>query len=220
MLVIGSVLIAGCMETEEQKKAMEGGESGKDDSGGDTCKIDEPCGENETGVKKKIAVIETNKGTIKFELYTEKAPKTTENFINLANDGFYQGLIFHRVVSGFVIQGGGFYPDGTQKESPYGTIDLEIHPDLVHDGGAVAMARTSDPNSATSQFYICDGPQHDLDDAAMQQYGMMGYAVFGKVIEGMDVVKSIASVETTTKQGMSDWPAEDVIIKKVTIKEE
>ena len=214
MLMMGSVMIAGCMETEEQKKGMEseGGESGTEVPGDDTCKIDEPCGENETGVKKKIAVIETNKGTIKFELYTDKAPKTTANFIKLANDGFYSGLIFHRVVSGFVIQGGGFYPDGTQKESPYGTIDLEIHPDLVHDDGAVAMARTNDPNSATSQFYICDGPQHFLDE---------DYAVFGKVIEGMDIVRSIASVETTTKyQYYQGWPSEDVIINKVYIEGE
>jgi|GEM_PF-948450 len=169
--------------------------------------------------KMKIAILKTNKGIIKFKLYTVEVPKTTENFIKLANDGFYPGLVFHRVANldasapeTSVIQGGGFYPDGTQKQSPYGAINLEIHPDLIHDDGAVAMARTSDPDSATSQFYICDGPQHFLDGQ---------YAVFGQVIEGMDIVRSIASVETTTRhQQYGNWPVEDVIINNITIEEE
>ena len=157
----------------------------------------------------KTAILETNKGTIKFELYKDKAPKTVANFIKLAGDRFYEGLVFHRVIPGFMIQGGGFYPDGTQKASPYGAINLETNPELVHGDGAVAMARTSDPNSATSQFYICDGPQHSLDG---------NYAVFGKVVEGMDVVRLIAKVNTTTKyQSYANWPVEEVIITKVTI---
>lgn len=155
-----------------------------------------------------IAVVETNKGTIKFELFQQRAPKTTTNFIKLANDGFYEGLVFHRVIDDFMIQGGGFYANGTRKTSPYGTIDLETHSELTHDDGAVAMARTPDPNSATSQFYICDGPQHGLDG---------NYAVFGKVIEGMNFVRTIAAVNTTTKHGMHDWPVDDVVITNVTI---
>ena len=159
--------------------------------------------ENEEG-KNHIAVIETNMGIIKFELFEKRAPITTENFIKLANDDFYNGLVFHRVIEDFVIQGGGFYPNGSMKESPYGPINLEIHPELRHDDGAVAMARTSDPNSATSQFYICDGPQHFLDD---------NYAVFGKVTEGMEVVRAIAEVKTDNQ----DWPLEDVVINKIYI---
>lgn len=158
--------------------------------------------------KNDIAVLETSHGTIKFELYQQRAPETTANFVKLANNDFYQNLVFHRVIDDFMIQGGGFYANGTRKTSPYGTIDLETHSELTHEDGAVAMARTSDPNSATSQFYICDGPQHGLDG---------NYAVFGKVIEGMDVVRSIASVNTNTKYGMQDWPVDDVVITNVTI---
>ncbi|HEB37135.1 MAG TPA: peptidylprolyl isomerase [Thermoplasmatales archaeon] len=158
-----------------------------------------------------MAVIETNMGTIKVELYTDKMPITTENFIRLANDGFYNGLVFHRVIDDFVIQGGGYYPNGTMKKSPYGPIKLETNPDVMHVDGAISMARTSDPNSATSQFFICDGTQHFLDGQ---------YAAFGKVIEGMDIVRAIASVNTTTKYGMQDWPVDDVIIESITIEEE
>jgi len=155
-----------------------------------------------------IALIDTSKGTIVVELYEDKVPNTVDNFINLANDDFYNGLVFHRVIDDFMIQGGGFRPDGSQKESPYGPISLEIHPDVRHVDGAIAMARTSDPNSATSQFYICDGAQDFLDDE---------YAAFGLVIYGMDIVRTIASVDTTTKNGMQDWPFEDVVINTITI---
>ena len=128
----------------------------------------------------KIATIETDKGIIKFELYQNKAPITTKNFIELAQSGFYNGLIFHRVEPGFVVQGGDPKGDGTGGSKK--TIPLEIHPDLKHVKGAVAMARTNDPNSATSQFYITLSEVHQLDG---------NYAVFGKVTEGMDVVESI-----------------------------
>jgi len=155
-----------------------------------------------------IAIIDASMGVIKVELYTDKLPNTTANFIKLAEDGFYNGLVFHRVIKGFVIQGGGYYPNGTLKESPYGTIKLETHPDVKHVDGAISMARTMDPDSASSQFFICDGAQPHLDGQ---------YAAFGKVIEGIDVVRAIASVETTTKHGMQDWPVEDVIINSITI---
>ncbi len=155
-----------------------------------------------------IAVIETSMGTIKVELYKDKVPNTCNNFIQLANVGFYENLIFHRVIDDFMIQGGGFYSDGNQKASPYGSIDLEIHPEVRHVDGAIAMARTNDPNSATSQFYICDGQQSFLDD---------NYAAFGKVIEGLSVVKNIASVDTTSKYGAQDWPEDDVTIVSITI---
>lgn len=128
----------------------------------------------------KIATIETDKGIIKFELYQNKAPVTTKNFIELAQSGFYNGLTFHRVEPGFVIQGGDPKGDGTGGSKK--TIPLEIHPDLKHVKGAVAMARTNDPNSATSQFYITLSEVHQLDG---------NYAVFGKVTEGMNVVESI-----------------------------
>ena len=163
-----------------------------------------------------IAVIDTSMGTIKVELYKDKVPNTVNNFINLVNINFYEGLVFHRVANlntnspaSHIIQAGGFYSNGTNKESPFGPINLEINQDARHVDGAIAMARTNDPNSATSQFYICDGPQSFLDD---------NYAVFGIVTEGMDVVRAIASVDTTTKfQYYENWPVEDIIINSITI---
>ena len=160
LLVFILFLIAGC--------------SGNNMTGGATVVDADKMGN-------KIATIETDKGIIKFELFEDKAPITTKNFIDLAASGFYNGLTFHRVEPGFVIQGGDPNGDGTGGSGK--TIPLEIHPDLKHVKGAVAMARTNDPNSTTSQFYItlADTPFLDGD-----------YAVFGKVTEGMDVVESIA----------------------------
>lgn len=132
--------------------------------------------------KVPTAVIETPKGKIEFELFTEKAPLTTANFIKLAQKNFYDGLTFHRVVPGFVIQGGCPKGDGTGGSGE--KIKLEIHPDLKHDApGVVAMARASDPNSASSQFYITLGGHPSLDGQ---------YAVFGRVTSGLDVVNRIA----------------------------
>jgi len=134
------------------------------------------------------ATIETDKGTIKFELYKEQAPITTKNFIDLTLQGFYDGLIFHRVEPGFVVQGGDPKGDGTGGSGK--NIPLEVKPELKHVKGAVAMARSSDPNSASSQFYITLVPTPFLDGQ---------YAVFGKVIEGMDVVESIKVGTKMTK---------------------
>ena len=128
----------------------------------------------------KYAVIETDRGTIKAELYADKAPITAKNFIDLTNSGFYNGLTFHRVEPGFVIQGGDPKGDGTGGSGK--TIPLEINPDLKHVKGALGMARSQDPNSAESQFYITLSETPFLDG---------NYAVFGKVIEGMDVAESI-----------------------------
>ncbi|HEX4950174.1 MAG TPA: peptidylprolyl isomerase [Blastocatellia bacterium] len=129
----------------------------------------------------RTATIETNKGTIKFELYEDLAPITTANFIGLAESKFYDGLTFHRVEPNFVIQGG--CPQGTGTGSSDKRIPLEVTPNLKHgEAGAVAMARASDPNSASCQFYITLAPTPFLD---------MQYAVFGRVTEGMDVVRQI-----------------------------
>jgi peptidyl-prolyl cis-trans isomerase B (cyclophilin B) len=169
-----------------------------------------PSENNNTPQRNPIATIATSMGTIKVELYTDKMPITTANFIKLANNGFYNGLVFHRVIDNFMIQGGGFYPNGTQKLDPYGTIKLETNPDVLHVDGAISMARLSSPvDSATSQFFICDGAQTSLDGQ---------YAAFGKVTEGMDVVRAIAAVATTTKNtSYENWPVTDVIINSITI---
>jgi cyclophilin family peptidyl-prolyl cis-trans isomerase len=131
--------------------------------------------------KNRTATIETNKGTIKFELYEDLAPITTGNFIELAQRNFYDGLKFHRVEPNFVIQGGCPYGTGTGGSGK--NIPLEVSPNLKHgEAGAVAMARSNDPNSASSQFYITLAPTPFLD---------RNYAVFGRVTEGMDVVQQI-----------------------------
>ena len=141
----------------------------------------------------RYATIETDKGTIKAELYVKQAPITTKNFIDLANSGFYNGLAFHRVEPGFVVQGGDPNGDGTGGSGK--TIPLEINPELKHVKGALAMARTQDPNSATSQFYITLAETPFLDGQ---------YAVFGKVIHGIDVVGKIKVGDRMNKVTISD----------------
>ena len=152
--------------------------------------------------KNRTAVIETSKGTIKVALDEKRAPITTANFIKLAESGFYDGLIFHRIIKGFMIQGGD--PQGTGMGGAKDTINLEIHPELRHVDGAISMARSQNPNSASSQFFICNGAQAFLDN---------NYATFGQTVEGMDVVRIIAAVAT----GANDSPVENVTMTKVTI---
>lgn len=154
-------------------------------------------------IPSRVAVLETSMGTIKFRLYEIGAPITSANFIRLAQSGFYDGLIFHRVIDDFVIQTGD--PTGTGTGGSDETIRLETSESLTHVDGAVGMARGFEANSATSQFYICDGPQHTLDGR---------YAVFGLVIEGMDVVRAIAAVPTDPA---TDKPLQDVVLTRVRI---
>ncbi|MCX9012628.1 MAG: peptidylprolyl isomerase [Candidatus Methanoperedens sp.] len=136
----------------------------------------------------RTAILETVKGKIKFELFENEAPITTKNFIDLTNKGFYNGLTFHRVEPGFVIQGGD--PKGNGTGGSGKTIPLEIAPSLTHKKGAVGMARSQDPNSASSQFYIC------LEDAKFLD---KNYAVFGQVIEGQDVASKIRKGDKMVK---------------------
>ena len=160
-----------------------------------------------------IAVLETNRGVIEIELDEEAAPRTARNFIRYVEDGFFDGSIFHRVISGFMIQGGGFTSNGTQKDTR-DPIPLESNNGLKNLRGTIAMARTSDPNSATSQFFI------NLVDNSPLNYGsgQDGYAVFGRVVSGMDVVDDIASVSTGIRGPYSDWPVDDVIIERAYMK--
>ena len=165
-----------------------------------------------------LVVMETNMGTIEIELDRQKAPITVENFVNYVNKGFFDGLCFHRVIRGFMIQGGGFTPDGTSKESS-DPIKIESRNGLKNKVGTIAMARTSDPNSATSQFFINTVDNGNLDYPSFDGHG---YTVFGKVVSGMDVVKKIEGVATSTKRTpygpMQDWPKESVEITKVYMK--
>jgi len=148
-------------------------------------------------------------GTIKILLYEDKMPVTTANFIRLAQSGFYDGLIFHRIGPTFMIQGGGYDINGTLKQDPYGTINLETSADVTHVDGAISMARTSDKNSATSQFFICVGAQHFLDG---------NYAAFGVVTEGLDVVHNIAAQPQDNSGGDGTGkPITPIIMSSVTI---
>ena len=159
--------------------------------------------------------MQTNMGTIVLELDSEKAPATVENFVDYAKSGFYDGTVFHRVIPGFMIQGGGFEPGMNQKPTR-AAIKNEADNGLTNDNGTVAMARTSDPNSATSQFFINVKDNDFLNYTSSTPQGW-GYCVFGKVTEGMDVVHKIEKVATGSRGMHQDVPTEDVVIEKVTI---
>ena len=162
---------------------------------------------------REIAVIETTKGNIEIELDRKSAPITVDNFVKYVQDGYYSGTVFHRVIPGFMVQGGGFTAEGARKQAR-DQIRLESKNGLKNSRGTVAMARTADPDSATSQFFVNVVDNDFLDYTAEND----GYAVFGRVISGMDVADQIAAVPTTTKHGMKDWPAEDVTIVRAHMK--
>ena len=153
-------------------------------------------------MENKVVEFNTNKGNFKIELYTDKAPITTGNFIKLVNDGFYNGLIFHRVIPNFMIQAG--CPHGTGRGGPGYTIRDEFHPDLKHDSPGMLSMANAGPNTGGSQFFITVAPTPWLDGK---------HTIFGKVTEGYEVVETISKVN---RDG-SDKPFEDVVINSVTI---
>ncbi|ULJ65546.1 peptidylprolyl isomerase [Wielerella bovis] len=161
------------------------------------------------------AVIETNMGNIKLVLDEQKAPKTVANFVQYAQKGFYDNTIFHRVIDGFMIQGGGFTVDMLEKPTAK-AINNEADNGLKNTIGTIAMARTAAPNSATSQFFI-NVADNDFLNHKSKNAAEYGYAVFGKVESGMDVVNRIAKVRTTNKIVHQDVPVRPVVIKKVRI---
>ena len=161
--------------------------------------------------------MQTSKGTIILELDEEKAPLTVANFVEYAKSGFYDGTIFHRVIPGFMVQGGGFEPGMTQKPTR-DPVKNEADNGLKNDLGSIAMARTPDPDSATAQFFINAKDNGFLDYTAPNPQGW-GYCVFGKVTEGLDVVQEIEKVATGNNGGHQDVPVEDVVIEKVTVED-
>lgn len=162
------------------------------------------------------ATIHTNKGDIRLQLYPEQAPVTVENFLQYAREGFYDGTIFHRVISHFMIQGGGMTPDLARKPTR-DPIENEAGNGLKNLRGTIAMARTNDPHSATSQFFINVEANRALDHKGTSDSRAWGYAVFGQVIGGMDVVDEIRFVQKGRRNGMSDVPLEPVIIESVEV---
>jgi cyclophilin family peptidyl-prolyl cis-trans isomerase len=160
--------------------------------------------------KNPVVVMETSKGTIKIELFEKKAPITVKNFLDYVDAKFYDGVIFHRVIPKFMIQGGGMLP-GLKEKPTRAAIKNESDNNLSNERGTIAMARTSDPNSATAQFFINVVDNKFLDRAMARDN--VGYCVFGRVIEGMDVVDKIVAVPTGSRGGHENVPTEDVVIK-------
>ncbi len=162
-----------------------------------------------------MITLHTNFGDIILELDFEKAPETSANFEQYVRDGFYDGVIFHRVIDGFMIQGGGFEPGMSNKKTRE-PIQNEADNGLSNTAGTIAMARTMDPHSASAQFFINVSDNLFLDHSAKTTEGW-GYAVFGKVVDGMDVVNKIKGVRTTMRAGHQDVPVEDVIIESAEV---
>jgi peptidyl-prolyl cis-trans isomerase B (cyclophilin B) len=162
-----------------------------------------------------VVKLSTNFGDITLELNADKAPITVANFLQYVENGFYDGVIFHRVIDGFMVQGGGFDANMKQKATK-DEIKNEADNGLTNDKYTIAMARTSVPDSASSQFFINVGDNNFLNHTGKNASGW-GYCVFGKVVEGMDVVDKIRAVKTTSKSGHQDVPVEPVIIEKASL---
>ncbi len=165
-----------------------------------------------------LVTISTSAGEIHLELDADNAPITVANFLKLAEDGYYSGTIFHRIIEGFMVQGGGLDENMTPKPTNTDPIQNEANNGLKNDRGTIAMARTMDPHSATGQFFINHKDNDFLNHAAETSQGW-GYAVFGSVIDGMDVVDQIALSTTSTVGGYADAPLEPTIINSVTLSE-
>ncbi|GFE57016.1 peptidylprolyl isomerase [Geobacter sp. AOG1] len=167
------------------------------------------------GEKNPVVLMETSLGNVKIELFQKEAPISVKNFLSYVNSGFYNGTIFHRVIPNFMIQGGGFTPEITMKK-PNDPIKNEADNGLKNQRGTLAMARTMVVDSASSQFFINVKDNGFLNhrDKTMQGYG---YAVFGKVIDGMDVVDKIAAVQTGVQKGFQDVPTVPVVIKSIIV---
>ncbi|HEX9022512.1 MAG TPA: peptidylprolyl isomerase [Geobacteraceae bacterium] len=166
-----------------------------------------------SAAKNPVVLMKTSMGDVKIQLDPTKAPITVKNFLEYVKSGFYAGTIFHRVIPGFMIQGGGFTSDMQEKQTK-SPIRNEAGNGLKNDRGTIAMARTGDPDSATAQFFINVVNNNGLNRPAPDGFG---YAVFGRVIAGMDAVDRIAKVKTVMRMGMQDVPEAPVVIKSVTL---
>ena len=165
-----------------------------------------------------MITLHTNLGDIRLGLFFDKAPKTAQNFLQYCQDGHYQNTLFHRVIDGFMIQGGGYAPSFEEK-NVRAPIENEADNGLSNKTGTLAMARTMEPHSATAQFFINVNDNNFLDFSAPNSQGY-GYCVFGEVLDGMDVVEKIKGVKTTSHTlGHQDVPAEDIVIERVSVDE-
>ncbi len=162
------------------------------------------------------AILHTSRGDIRLELFADRSPLSVENFIRYAEDGYYDGTIFHRVISHFMIQGGGFTEE-LEKKPTREPITNEANNGVSNQRGTIAMARTNDPHSATSQFFINVQDNINLNHVAKSDSRSWGYTAFGQVTEGMDVVDDIRFAQTSNRQGMGDVPNITIVIKSVEI---
>lgn len=169
----------------------------------------------ETSASNPKVILETSMGTVVIELDMQNAPNTSENFLAYVDDGYFVGTTFHRVIPNFMIQGGGLTEDMSDKPSKRAAIQNEANNGLKNDRGTLAMARTGDPHSATSQFFINHADNAFLNFSSESMQGW-GYAVFGKVTEGMEVVDAIAKVPTTSKSGHENVPVKTITITAAT----
>jgi peptidyl-prolyl cis-trans isomerase B (cyclophilin B) len=193
--IVASLLIAGCSGPGSQPKMDEQPEPVKE--------------------SRIMLLMKTTQGDIKIELDAEKAPNTVANFMKYVESGHYNGTIFHRVISNFMIQGGGFTPDMSQKDAPH-KVDNEANNGLKNEVGTIAMARTMDPHSASAQFFINTKDNGFLNFSSPTPQGW-GYCVFGKVVDGMDVVMAIDGVKTGNAGGHGDVPLEPIVITEVAV---
>jgi len=208
------LLISGC-NASEPKKAEE-----ESKTTATTATTEQATDTKDSGDKMSNPIIkmETSKGTMMIELDAEKAPNSSANFVEYVKDGFYDGVIFHRVIPNFMVQGGGMNPDMSEKANKKAPIKNEANNGLKNDRGTLAMARTNDPHSASSQFFINLKDNDFLNHTSESQAGW-GYAVFGKVTEGLETIDEIAKVQTGNKGPHGDVPVEEVTIIKATIAE-
>lgn len=197
-----ALLVAGCR--------------GGGESGGEEMPAGQPPLPPDIGNMTPRVVLETTRGRIVMELDREKAPQTVENMLHHVENQFYDGLIFHRVLPDRIIQAGAYTPEMRRRQSPRPTVPNEANNGLKNVRGSVAMARLPDPHSATTQFYInlVDNPGLDFTAETPQGWG---YAVFGQVVEGVDVVDAIGQVPTGSQGGMSDVPLQPVIIRRAYV---
>jgi peptidyl-prolyl cis-trans isomerase A (cyclophilin A) len=203
-LLPAGLLMSGCKQKKETQPTTKQGQ--------EVSQMSQPDKKVADANQPKVQ-LQTSMGNIVIELNQKAAPVTVKNFLQYVEEGFYDGTIFHRVISGFMIQGGGFTSDMVQKQA-HAPIINESSNGLKNDRGTIAMARTDMPNSATCQFFINHVNNDMLNNSPSTG---VGYAVFGKVVQGLDVVDKIASVKTTTKSGMQDVPIETVIIRSAKV---
>ena len=210
-------LITGCNASEPKKVEETNTATTAETS---TVTTEQPIDNKDSGDKMSNPKIklETSKGMMVIELDAEKAPNTSANFVEYVKDGFYDGIIFHRVIPNFMVQGGGMNPDMSEKGNKNAPIKNEANNGLKNDRGTLAMARTNDPHSASSQFFI-NLKDNDFLNHTSETPAGWGYAVFGKVTEGLDVIDEIAKVQTGNVGGHGDVPTEAITIIKATLEE-